>query len=168
MIFLLLCPAELTMNTVRVIYLTPFVWVWLMISYSECHAVLQYGLVQQLICETSNQNIESNLNLCKDYWPTRVTLLTSSSQKEPAQTELLTVSLLTPCMFLNRKYQLLPSNRWFRVPQFKCNRLKNSFIHQSILLLNQVFSNVVLLIEIWIQRIWCDMYDCHDCIMYGN
>ena len=38
---------------------------------------------------------------------------------------------------LHREYQLLPSNRRFRVPSFNRNRLKYFFIHQSILLLNQ-------------------------------
>ena len=42
-----------------------------------------------------------------------------------------------PLHVLNGEYQLLPSMRRFRVPKFKKNRLKNSFVHQSVLLLNQ-------------------------------
>ena len=42
-----------------------------------------------------------------------------------------------PLHVLNGEYQLLPSRRRFRVPTFKKNRLKNSFVHQSVLLLNQ-------------------------------
>ena len=34
---------------------------------------------------------------------------------------------------LYNEYQLLPSNRRFRVHSFNHNRLKNSFVHQSIL-----------------------------------
>ncbi len=37
---------------------------------------------------------------------------------------------------LHQEYRLLPSNRRFRVPFYNRNRLKHSFIHQSILLLN--------------------------------
>lgn len=38
---------------------------------------------------------------------------------------------------LHGEYQLLPSNMQFRVPTFKCNKLNNYFIHQSILLSTQ-------------------------------
>ena len=43
-----------------------------------------------------------------------------------------------PLHVLHSEYQLLPSNRRFRVHSFNRIRLKNSFIHQSILLLNQL------------------------------
>ena len=39
---------------------------------------------------------------------------------------------------LYQEYQPLPSSRRFRVPRFNRNRLKHAFIHQSILLLNQL------------------------------
>ena len=38
---------------------------------------------------------------------------------------------------LNGEYQLLPSMRRFRIPPFKKNRLRKSFVYQSVLLLNQ-------------------------------
>ena len=41
-----------------------------------------------------------------------------------------------PLHVLNGEYELMPSMRRFRVPKFKKNRLKNSFV-QSVLLLNQ-------------------------------
>ena len=41
-----------------------------------------------------------------------------------------------PSHVLNKEYDLLPSGRRFRVPTHKKIRLKNSFVHQSVLLLN--------------------------------
>ena len=42
-----------------------------------------------------------------------------------------------PSHVLFKEYQLLPSNRRFRVPQARLNRLRNSFVPQSVKLLNQ-------------------------------
>ena len=41
-----------------------------------------------------------------------------------------------PNHVLNSEYELLPSNRRYRVPRFNKVRLKHSFVHQSILKLN--------------------------------
>ena len=41
-----------------------------------------------------------------------------------------------PNHVLNSDYELLPSNRRYRVPRFNKVRLKHSFVHQSILIVN--------------------------------
>ena len=45
-----------------------------------------------------------------------------------------------PNNVLNTEYNLLPSNRRYRVPKFRKVRLKHSVVHQSILELNQVLN----------------------------
>ena len=42
-----------------------------------------------------------------------------------------------PTHILFEEYQLLPSNRRFRVPRARLNRLRNSFVPQSVKLLNE-------------------------------
>lgn len=46
--------------------------------------------------------------------------------------------LSDPAHILNSQYELLPSGKRFRVPAFRLNRFKNSFIPTSIRLLNKV------------------------------
>ena len=42
---------------------------------------------------------------------------------------------------LHREYRLLPSGRRYGVPEYSKVRLKRSFVHQSILRLNQELSH---------------------------
>ena len=42
-----------------------------------------------------------------------------------------------PTHALFEEYELLPSNRRFRLPRYGRVRMKNAFVHQSVLLLNK-------------------------------
>ena len=84
--------------------------------------------------------------MCQNYWPACVTLLSNNPQQEHA--------LLTPCIFYMENTNF-SSNRWFTVSPFKHNRLKNSFIHQPHLLLNQ---NQCSAESELLVRILCDMF----------
>ncbi len=47
------------------------------------------------------------------------------------------IQIVCQLLVLYEEYQLLPSNRRLRVPYARLNRLRKSFVHQSVKLINQ-------------------------------
>jgi len=45
-----------------------------------------------------------------------------------------------PLHILHKEFELLPSNRRYRVPRFNKVRLKHSFVHQATIALNKTFN----------------------------